>query len=104
MSFSLINSVYLRKPILSERADDVGLSARADNVVFQVNPPYLRVQIIWVFSDKPGLSERTPLYLQIMWSLSEKHTLPEKNPLSDHLGFLDKPTLSADNVGFSRKT
>ena len=79
------------------------------------------------FLDKPGLSERNPLYLQIMrifqrnpfylrethiiWSdnvsFSRKtHFILEKHTLSadDVSFFSEKPTSSADNAEFSRKT
>ena len=46
VGFSLINLVYLRKPLLYARAGKVGLSAQADKDCFPDKAPYLRAQII----------------------------------------------------------
>ena len=62
VGFSLINPVYLRKLILSACTGKVRLSVHADKNCFS-DKPILSAQIIWVYSDKPGLSQRTPLYL-----------------------------------------
>ena len=59
VGFSLINLIYLGKPILSAHTEKVGLSARTNKDVFQINPPSLRAQIISVYLDKPVYQRET---------------------------------------------
>ena len=59
--------------------------------VFQINLPYLLAQIIRVFSDKPGLSERNPLYLEIMWFFFRRNLLYLRET---HIICLDNVSLS----------
>ena len=61
------------KPILSVRTDKVGLPGKQ---FLSAIKPYLRTQVIWLFSDKLGLLERTPLCLQIMWSVGFSEEKP----------------------------
>ena len=66
MSSSLINPVILRKRILSAHADKWVYLKNSLYLHTQIIQNYLHGQIIWVFSDRLGLSERNLLYLQIM--------------------------------------
>ena len=66
----MINPVSLGKPILPARADKVGSICATDEDCFPDKTTVSARTEIWVFLDKPGLSERNPLYLQIMWVFS----------------------------------
>ena len=92
------------------------LSARADNVgFFLINCLYLRAQIIWAFptsfscSDTNKKTEGAQMRLEnpILFAHADKGSLSERNPhyLRAQIIWvsLKKPTLSADNVGFSQK-
>ena len=81
MGFSPINPVYLRKPILSARADKVGLSAHADKDCFPGKPTLSARADNMGFLDTPGLSERKPLSADnVGFFFSKKPTLSERNP------------------------
>ena len=69
LGFSLINPVYLG--YLPTQIRWVYLENNL-YLCAQIIPPYLCAQIIWVFSDKPGLTKRNPLYLQMMWGFSRE--------------------------------
>ena len=88
MSFSLINPDYLKNSYYLRA--QVSCLYLANNLYMgaQTITPYLCAQIIWIFSDKPGLSEGNPFYLEIMWFFpreihfcvfSEEPTLSERN-------------------------
>ena len=60
MGFSQINRVFLKKPTLSARADNMGFSQISR--VF-LKKPTLSADNVGFFSEKPTLSERNPYYL-----------------------------------------
>ena len=75
-------SVFLSVPEHENEVGKAHLFARADKgSLSERNPHYLRAQIIWFLSDKPGFSEKkTTLSADNVGFFQKNHTLSEKNP------------------------